>query len=1250
MKKLFIIASLLLVSAIFAQNSEQKVWNLLLSNKRIEARKLFDKDLKKSSKQNIDYLILDAILDMENGKIVFDESFAKDFASFPESYQYIPALLHKNLLLGDIEETGFDNFVYKKIDALYNSPYTSKSRAVVYQKGIAERQKRNTEEFKKALSKLNALNDWQFCGVFENLNDSGIDTEYEPELYAMNDKLFDANSNGKVGWYNPKIKHSEAYHMFLNEAEYGAGIVYSQTFIDNPSERNVFLNFGANSSIKLFLNDTEIYSNSKVQRTDIDAYKLKITLPVGTNRLLVKSSIASGSDYFSMIITDENGNSIPDLVYNDKYQNYKKSKIEEINPVEVAPDYEDYFIKKVQKNPDNFLNQWLLFQTYMHNKKFDLAIDVIDDLDKKYPASSLLKTCLANYYAFKNEAQQASEILKNIELNDPDYYLNIFMKLEDKDWLYSAEISELEKIKQKAASIQYPLYGYTIDFLIAAKKGNQTAMMEVLDKIIENSNNSEVYIATFAGLYDSIGNDRAKTLSLLEEVSKNYDSFQVIQQLARYYRNENKREDLYKIYKTRTDLYPYLISMRNDYVELLIEDKKYNEALSQIDISLSQFPFSFTQMQKKGLVYNLMNDEKNAEKFYRQSLSHDSGNSNLRKTLYSILNIEDELELVKTKDVYKIIKQRRNSKLKGDYGVTVLHDEYLINVLPEGGRKSKVTLVYEVTAENGIDELKEYSLNSYRNTILKAEIVKPDGSIVPAERGGQTLVFPNLAIGDVVYIDFESFDTSTGRFYKDFVVSNVFNGIYPFEESIFGIVYPNEIKFNSRVSNGEIASTTTKLTKNKSYTSWKKNKTQAMPLMEKFSPNYNDLTNIVEVGTIASWKEIANWYADLVKKNLHEDKITTNTFKQIFPQGTEGISEEEKAKKIYKYIEESITYSSLDFRQSGYVPQKPSKTIITKLGDCKDVSTLFVALANQAGLKSNLVLVLTNDNGTNTNRLPGIIFNHCIVKTEINGKDYFLELTNKYLPFKAMPSPLINANALVVSFDKAENEKATIISIPSTNALKNNFSTIMVVDIEDKGKRIKLQSKLSGNLKSYYNELFSNSITEEVRKKELTSDFNQRLKANVVVNSAKLSENDFFGNEISFDSDISISERLQSVGSLKIASLPFFENIYTRNIVDKETRNYDIVYSQYEDSNNYNSEIILNIPEGQKFSEIPETTSRQYKDHKYEILFELVKPNSLRIKRKASIPWVNVTKEEYPEFKKYVDDIIEIEAQIVGFK
>ncbi|MEO5778040.1 MAG: transglutaminase-like domain-containing protein [Flavobacterium sp.] len=1247
MKKLQIIF-LLLSGIVFSQTTEKKVWDLLLANKREDARNLFDKSLKTQVNTKVEYFLLDKIIELESGKLYFDASFVEDFSKFPDSKYYLCSLFKKPFILDDIKSLGFTDQTYSKVDAMAASETFKNDPMVIYYKAIADRNRKNYESYDSHIKMLNSIMNWQLCGVFENLNDSGIDIPYEPETYPKNDKLFDANSNGKLGWYNPTVIQNEGYQTFSNESEYGNGIMYSQVFVDNPANRDVVLHFAMSASIKIFVNDVEIYVNTINKFSDLNAFKVKFKLPQGTNRILVKSSVSDASSYFFLSLTDTQNNKIGDLVYNNTFKEYNKSTLSSLAVEELSIDFEDFLIAKIKDNPNNEFYKFLLFDAYTHNKKLEQAYDIIDELDKKYPNSSIVKTHLAIYYALKDESAKVDEINKNIEVQDPNYYYTILTKAQDRDWMKSANIVELEKIRDKAKLLPSPVYGYLFDFLINARNSNITEMIKGINEILRTSYNSEFYTTTFAPLYDSLEKDKEKTIKALENLVEKRDNFTAISMLINYYRSTNRKEDEKKLYLYRNKVYPYFKSIAVDYINFLIEEKKYDEALVEIDKCLGLFPYSFSLMEKKGMVYNYKSNLKEAEKYMRQSLLHNSENGKLRKQMYDITKTPDEIEQIEVKDIYKVIKERKNSKLKSDYGVVVLLDEYIVNVLPEGGRKSKVVFLYEITGDNGIEQMKEYDLSNY-TTLLKSEIVRADGSITPAEVGDGTLVFPDLKIGDVIYIEYEDFNSGTGRFYKDFNLSCYFNSNYPAVEAIFGLINPSDVQYATSFKNGEIPAVTHKI-KNTTYTVWKKNNVAALPLNESFSYPYSDLTNTIKVGTIKSWKDISNWYSDLVKKNLELDKITKTTFQQIFPNGATSLSQDEIARKIYAYIENNITYSSLDFRQSGYVPQKPSKTIMTKLGDCKDVSTLFVALAQNAGLKSNLVLVSTNNNGFKNMPLPANDFNHCIVKTSIDGKDVFLELTDKYLPYKALPKSLYNANALIISFDKAENEKSSLIKIPFDNALKNEIITNSIVNLTDKEVTLINTQKIIGTDKSYFNELFSNATSDDVRKKELEEDYNSKLNKNIKLQNVKLIKNGLYDDSIEFETQLLVNEKIKNVGNLKIIDLPFIDKVYTRDIVTKEIRNYDINYINYENNSSYNSTIILNIPEGKKFTEIPESKTYTYKKHSYSINFELVKPNSLKISRIVSTPWDNITTAEYSDYKKYVEEVIANEDQVVGYK
>lgn len=431
MRKTIFVVLLLCANLIYSQDYTN-VLNLLINNKREEARKLFDKDFEKTKTTNIDLLFLDAFINEESGQIDFDDSLIRALEKLPNSENYIPPFINRSLVLSNVSNVYYNDLSYKKVDFLASSPKFQNLPIVIYRKAILDRIRKKYDNSLKKINELGAITQWQFCGVFENLNSSGLDTEYEAELHAKNDKLFDANSNGKIGWYNPKKALNEAYHFFANEGEYGSGIIYAQTFIQAKEKKDYILSFGASLGLKIFLNDREIYFNQDIKRSNLDAYSIKIALEKGNNRLLFKLEIENGNDYFSSQIKDMDGAIATDLQFLNTFQPYEASHSESVNTEEIKLNYEQYFDDLVKKNPDNLLYRLYQFTAYESNYKKIEAFEAIEGLDKKYPNSSFI----ANYFFRYNnllidQAQKQQEILKNIENNDIDYYLNAFTKMTD---------------------------------------------------------------------------------------------------------------------------------------------------------------------------------------------------------------------------------------------------------------------------------------------------------------------------------------------------------------------------------------------------------------------------------------------------------------------------------------------------------------------------------------------------------------------------------------------------------------------------------------------------------------------------------------------------------------------------------------------------------------------------------------------------------------------------------------------------
>jgi hypothetical protein len=135
-----------------------------------------------------------------------------------------------------------------------------------------------------------------------------------------------------------------------------------------------------------------------------------------------------------------------------------------------------------------------------------------------------------------------------------------------------------------------------------------------------------------------------------------------------------------------------------------------------------------------------------------------------------------------------------------------------------------------------------------------------------------------------------------------------------------------------------------------------------------------------------------------------------------------------------------------------------------------------------------------------------------------------------------------------------------------------------------------------------------------------------------------------------FEIKFKIKEKTQKLGSLQILNLNFVGQPYNNEIISLENRSFDIKYVYYEGVNLYETEVIYQLAEGQNFIEIPESKQFNFKELSYELKFDLISPNQLKVNRIANIKWDDIASKDYSTYKKYVEGILESEKQIVGFK
>lgn len=1243
--------AIILASGFSVSAQNQNYWKSIMENDRETAMQQVNAAYSQS--QDIETMLSYELIRKETGKSSLSPEYFKKFISQEDWEMYLYALWGENFLLGDYQGNGFNASIVENVNTLMEQDieFETLKQGAYYLKGLVNRYNNDFNGYREYMQMMSGIREWQYCGAFENLNNSGIDAPYPPEKYAQSSEPFNANSNGFLNWYKTSAP-VESYIHFSKHSEYGSGVHYAQTFVSNNQEREVWLRLGASSKMRVWVNDVLVYEANKNAMTDLDSYNVKLNLPAGNNRLLIKLAEPSNSAYFIARFTDNAGKDIADLSYSDEYKDYNKSTLKEINPQIANTVVEDFFIKKQKNDPENFLYNYCLITTYLRNDRYEAAKEIAEVWYKKYPSSSLMRVIMINLYGFEDDDESIDELRENMEREDENYYFSYVSKFNDIQELFRMSYSDMEAfLNGFSEMMDSKTITNMCGLLKALRLDNKVDQRRYLDRIVAANLEAEDLksLMTYIPFYVKLFEDETKANKYYKKLNKKYFDFDLRMKMALYYSDRNQQSrvvDVIEDIAENVDEYgvkKILVSVYHDY-GMYLESKPYVEKL------LESYPYSFDMMEKLGDVYLQTGQQETAIKYYNQSLEHNSGNSSLRRKIRDITNQPDIVEDYIIENVYKFINEERGKITENNYGYNMLLDQAVIQLYPEAGGRRRYTYVYEITSTAGVERMTEYNLGVYSGfNIIKSEVIKENGTIVPADVNYSNFVFNGLEIGDVIHIDFETYFNGYGRFYKDYVKTLQIDSYHPMVKSTFTILVPDGFDMKFKLVNGELESTKEEIEGYQVYR-WEVSDKKGKPSYENFMPEEVDQFRYLHMSSIDSWTDIAFWYSDLVRSQLETTSDVTKVFNKLFPEDDlSALSDDEKAHRIYSYIMDNFNYSYVSFRQSGYVPQTPGKTIRTKLGDCKDFSTLFVALARMADLEANMVLVLTADYGQQALMLPSQDFNHCIVKVNLDGEERYMELTDKNLPYKSLPSTLTAATVLNIPYKYEEGQTFDLEILDNLKRRENVHKYDIALEVTESTKKVEVKAEIYGAYRSYHRSQLDDPNYDMVKKK-VEDIYDGVLGDNMKIDTVHSICIERAPDSLAYTTVMSSKEKIKKIGGIKIIELPTIADAYTGSIIEDEERKYPIDYSSYETVDKYVTTYTVTVPEGEVFIELPENVSITYKGHKYERTYDKVKDNKLIVKVVAIPGKEDISPEEYLDFKDFITDVLESKEAFIGYK
>lgn len=1102
-----------------------------------------------------------------------------------------------------------------------------------------------------AWAPIQSIKKWQFVGPFDNTSGCGFDKDYDPVRISDANATFKSESNSDIKWFEPKHPQKDPWISTIYHQPKKTGITYAQCNIAAPNDLNVYVGLGASGSLKVWINDKLIISSEEDYKTEIDYFRAPCKLKKGNNRILVQLGYTYETSYpnFLLRFTDKDGNPIPGLINTAEIKDYPKDN--DTNKVQTEEHFaEKYFKEQISKDSSNIVNYLLLSKVYLRSKKSDQAIDILKIAEKRYPDAVLIKFQLLLAYS---DAKNRTEILKCVEdlrskdekslfINSYDFELN--MSNEN----YDLAEENLTHILSSLGEKDEEYINYNIRFLLAKQK--QREGIEAILKAYEQYPENSTFVTYFYYVKKASSKSASANFKVLTTyLTKNYDGDiydLLIGEYADAGMTSKQEATLLKLLK----MFPERSSLADQLVDFYYQMRNYPTAMKYVEYELSNAPYNASNYNTKALLLRAMDKEDDAKENFQKAIHYDPNRFESREILRELNGTKPVLSYVKNTTGYERINKALKNDLLEEENYEVIFDEKSYFVFPEGASVEYGSFALRVMNNNGIDDWKEITIpvnyNYQRLIIEKSEVVKKNGQKVAAERSDNQIVFPSLEKGDAVYVEYRFENYTYGKLRKEFFTDYVFNGFVPTKEARLRLFVPKDYAFDKQTINLNSEPEVSTVDDFTCYDWSIENPVKSKN--ESFMPEIEEVGIAVDISTVKSWRTISEWYMDLALPQAKVDYTVEQTYKQIFDNQV-FTNEFQKAKAIYEYICLNISYSSVSFRQSNYVPQRPMKTISTQLGDCKDLSLLFYTLAKKAGIKTNLVLVSTRDHGENTIHMPSINFNHCIIRMELDGKIYFQELTDKTLTFITLPNVVKNAQALVIPNSLNDTLGNQLIHIPDNKIIQNSYSRKTVVTINETNIHVKTDLETNGVISAIYREHLYGISSDELKKKTkkmLESPFVNQATA-ITYNFDNTEKRDSLWH---FSGEFDVKGEVKEIGSFQAVKPPFYEDIFTSSSFSEEDRTYPILYWLYENAESYYSEVKIIIPSGKKVFELPQGINIEKSFINYKLEVRKISDTEVIIKRTVKVNTQTIPANQYSEFKETIKKILKAEDMFITFK
>jgi len=346
---------------------------------------------------------------------------------------------------------------------------------------------------------------------------------------------------------------------------------------------------------------------------------------------------------------------------------------------------------------------------------------------------------------------------------------------------------------------------------------------------------------------------------------------------------------------------------------------------------------------------------------------------------------------------------------------------------------------------------------------------------------------------------------------------------------------------------------------------------------------------------------------------------------------TKGLSDPKvKAMHIYKWVQDHMRYVAYEDSLGGYIPRASSVVCARRFGDCKDMSSVLVAMCRKAGLNGYFAWIGTRSIPYKYEELPSPIDdNHMICLLKLDNKWLVMDGTARNMPF-GMPPSAIQGKEALVAIDSNHYE---VVPIPVAVAENNSVVDSSHINIHGDDLEGSIATHFAGYQAFHYAAMMLYSSGSD--KEKMLKRINSRGSDNYSEKAAAFEAANNPQQDCSITTNFKLPGYVKSVGGETYVNLNL-QRTFDDEYVDKAVREVPIEYSYKQ---HIRQVVSLKIPDGYKLSYIPaDKSDGDPQLWSYSFHYEQ-KGNEIRLIKDFVFNTILVQPEQFTVHNRLVDGI-----------